>query len=455
MTPQRSSDWGAEIRATLGLGLPLIGSHVAQIATHLVDTLMLGWYGIEALAAGVLGSTMFFVTFIVGSGFAMAVMPMAASAEGAGERAQVRRVVRMGLWISVLYGAVMVWPLWFARPILIGLGQNPETAALAQDYLRIAAWGMFPALGIMVLKSFLSALERPRVFLWVTALAALGNGLLNWALIFGNWGAPEMGVRGAALASVITQALALGALVLWSARGAEFRRYTLFVRFWRSDRAAFAQVFRLGWPIGITMLAEVGMFSAAALMMGWIGTGALAAHGIAIQIASLTFMVHLGLANAATVRAGRALGRRDGAALRRGAAAVIALSLGFVAVTILLFVTVPGTLIGLFLNAADPQAAAIVAIGVPLLYVAALFQLADAMQVIGLGLLRGLHDTSVPMVLAAVSYWGVGLPAAWLLGIRAGWEGPGVWAGLVVGLALAAVTLFWRLRSRIRLAAAG
>jgi MATE family multidrug resistance protein len=283
----------------------------------------------------------------------------------------------------------------------------------------------------------------------------LGNGLLNWALIFGNWGAPEMGVRGAALASVITQALALGALVLWSARGAEFRRYTLFVRFWRSDRAAFAQVFRLGWPIGITMLAEVGMFSAAALMMGWIGTGALAAHGIAIQIASLTFMVHLGLANAATVRAGRALGRRDGAALRRGAAAVIALSLGFVAVTILLFVTVPGTLIGLFLNAADPQAAAIVAIGVPLLYVAALFQLADAMQVIGLGLLRGLHDTSVPMVLAAVSYWGVGLPAAWLLGIRAGWEGPGVWAGLVVGLALAAVTLFWRLRSRIRLAAAG
>lgn len=450
MTTPTLKSWSAHTGAVLTLGLPLIGSHLAQIATHVVDTVMLGWYDVTALAASVLGTTLFFEFFIVGSGFALAVMPMVANAVGSGDERQVRRVARMGMWISAVYAMIALPVLWHTEAILLLLGQNPVTSALAQDYMRIAMWGLAPALVIMTLKSYLSALERPQVVLWVTVSATALNALLNYALIFGYWGAPEMGLRGAALASVLSQVVAAVALIGYSALHPRLRPYALFTRFWRVDRAALAEVFRLGWPIGVTLLAESGLFSASAVFMGWIGTATLAAHGIALQIAAMTFMVHLGLSNAATVRAGRARGEGDVPNLLRGAVTVAGVSFCFALVAVAVFLSVPEFLVSLFLDRSDPQAPQIVVIGVALIAVAAVFQIADGAQVIALGLLRGLADTRLPMILATVSYWGVGIPASYVLGFTLGYDGPGVWFGLVIGLVLAGLTMSARFLHLVR-----
>lgn len=438
-------------RAVLVLGLPLIGSHLAQVALQITDTLMMGWYSIEALAALVLGATAFFTIFIMGSGFAWAVMPMVAHAAGSGEEAEVRRVTRMGLWLSALFGLLVFPFFWFSGTVLRGIGQDPEVSALAQDYMRIMGPGMVPALLVMVLKSYLAALERTQIVLWTTVLAALLNVPLNWMLIYGNLGMPALGVEGAAIGSVIVQVMSLLVLVVYAGRLKALARFALFQRIWRPDWPAFVRVFRLGWPIGLTNLAEAGLFTASTVLMGWIGTRELAAHGIAIEITSAIFMVHLGLSNAATVRAGRAAGAADGDALRRGAGVAITLSLSIAAMTIAIYWLLPERLMGLFLAPDDPDRAVVIAIGVSLLAVAAIFQLADAAQVMAMGLLRGIQDTRVPLVIAAISYWGIGVPASWLLGVRLGLGGEGVWAGLVIGLTLAAVFMnlrFWRKAAR-------
>lgn len=430
--------------ATLTLGLPLIGGHLMQTATHLTDTVMLGWYSVEALAAVVLAVSLFFVLFLVGSGFAFAVMPMAANAEGRGDATSVRRVVRMGFWTSALFSVAVIPLLYWSKDVFLLLRQEDAVATAAQDYLRIAMWGMAPSLFVMVFKSFFSALERPRIVPIAAAAGAVLNGVFNYAFIFGNWGAPELGLRGAALASIATQFMTLIVLVIYAQMVPQVRDYAIFQRLWRPDWAAFGAVFRLGMPIGVTMLAESGLFSASAIMMGWLGTIPLAAHGIALQIASITFMLHLGLSNAATVRAGRAMGRDDPDGLGRAAIAAVALSGVTAVAVIVLYLSMPRFLLGLFLDGSDPEAPAIIAVGVGLLMAAAAFQLVDALQVMALGLLRGLQDTTWPMYVTAFAYWGVGAPASYLFGITLGFGGVGIWSGLVFGLSVAGVGLAWR-----------
>lgn len=442
-----SQTYSQHARALLGLGLPIIGSHLAQMALHVTDTILLGWYSVDALAAVVLGGSFFFVLFILGSGFGIAVMGMVASALGRGDETQVRRETRMGLWLSILFSLLTVPVFTYSGPILLFAGQDPDVARLAQAFLRIAGLGMMPALLIMVLKSYLAALERTQVVLWVTLSGVVLNFLVGYAFIFGHWGAPEWGVRGAALASLSTQCLTFVLLALYANFAAASRRFRLFQRFWRPDWQIFLRVFRLGIPVGLTGLAESGLFVAASVMMGWIGTVALAAHGIAMEIAALAFMVHLGLSNAATVRIGRAEGERDIAGMRAAALTATGLSLGFGILMVVLFLSLPHPLIGLFLDRNKPEAAEILRFGTILLSMAALFQIFDAMQVIGLGLLRGVQDTRAPMWIAVFSYWLIGVPVSYLLAFPLGFGGAGLWFGLAVGLAAAAVLLmarYWR-----------
>ena len=440
----------AHARETLVLGLPLIGSHLAQMALHVTDTVMVGWYGVVPLAAVVLGSSSFFIVFVVGSGFAKAVMPMVAAALGRGDETQVRRDTRMGLWLSIAYGIVVFPIFWWSGPILLALGQNPEVAAIAQDYMRIAGLGMVPALMVTVLQSYLSALHRTQVVLWVT-LAAVGlNIAVNWVLIFGNWGFPELGAQGAAVATISTQILSLVVLGLYAGFLPELKRFRLFQRFWRPDWHAMGQVWRLGVPIGLTGLAEGGMFQASALMMGWIGTVELAAHGIALEVAALTFMLHVGLSSAATIRIARFDGQGDRDALRQAAKVAVVISFGAAILSVLLFVSIPEPIVALFLDLTKPESAAIVAYGSVLLMVAGLFQLADGMQVMALGLLRGVQDTRVPLGLAAVSYWLIGIPCSYVLAFPMGYGGVGLWFGLVIGLVCAAASLMWRFWRLVR-----
>ena len=437
-------------RETLALGLPLAGSSLAQMALHVTDVVMVGRYGLVPLAAVVLGASSFFIVYVLGSGFAKAVMPMVAAALAQGNEAQVRRDTRMGLWLSIAFGIVIFPVFWWSGPILLALGQTAEVSAIAQGYLRLIGFGMVPALCVTVLQSYLSALGRTQVVLVVT-IAAVGLNIgVNWLLIFGNWGFPELGAEGAAVATISTQVMSLIVLGLYAGWLPALRRFHLFQRFWRPDWPALQQVWRLGVPIGLTGLAEGGLFHASALMMGWIGTVELAAHGIALEVAALSFMLHVGLSMSATIRVAGFAGQGDRAGLRRAGRVAVAMSLGVALASVVVFLSVPGLIIALFLDMAKPESAAIVAYGSVLLALAALFQLADGMQVMALGLLRGVQDTKVPMVLATVSYWMVGIPCSYVLAFPMGFGGVGLWLGLVVGLVCASASLMWRFWRLVR-----
>ncbi|MGV6840559.1 MAG: MATE family efflux transporter [Planktomarina sp.] len=448
MTHQRT--FMTEAKALLFLGLPLIGSQVAQFAVHTTDTLMLGWYSVDALAQATLGTQVYFIAFVMGSSIAWAILPLVAKAAADQDWQTARRSTRMGLWLSTVIGLVLMIPMWFSKPILMWIGQDADLSEGAQSYLRIAGWGLIPFLWASVLKSYFSALERTGAVLWVSLLALLGNIVVNYALIFGHWGAPELGLQGAALASVSMSLLSFAGFVYFTKR--YFAEHALFQRLWRMDMRAIWTVMALALPIAGTALAETGLFAASTFLMGLIGTVAVAAGGIAIQVAGLAFMFHLGLSQAATIHAGQALSKRSPDALAMTAKAAGLVSAVFAILVVLAFVLVPGVIAALFLNFDDPQAADVLQVAIILLWIAAAFQFVDAAQVLGLALLRGLHDTAVPFWLAFISYWCIGLPVSYVLGIVLEYGAPGVWIGMVAGLGTAAVLLWgrlWRVGARL------
>jgi MATE family multidrug resistance protein len=435
----------------LALGLPIIGTQLAQVGIGFIDTVMLGWLGAETLAASVLATTMFFVVLVVGFGLGTAVMPMAAQAAGEDDVRSLRRSVRMGFWIVMIYGALMMPLLWNTEVLLLAIGQKPELANMAQEYVRVVQWSIFPVLIITVLRSYLSALERMQIVLWVTLAGVAINAVLNYAFIFGNFGMPRMELAGAAVASVVTNIVMATALVIYCLKVHELQEHEIFVRFWRPDWAAFRDVLRLGLPISLTILAEVGLFATSSVMMGWIGTIELAAHGIAMQIASISFMIPLSFSQVGTVRLGRAIGRKDVVAVRRVGIVILVLGVGFAFLSAIVFILFPRPLIAMYLDEANPDALLIVAYGIPLLAVAAAFQIVDTLQALGSGLLRAMKDTRVPMVIAIFSYWAVGIPAAYVLGFVLDFGGQGIWGGLAIGLSIAAILMNWRYYHRERL----
>lgn len=443
-SPLTRRAFGEQTRALLALGLPLVGSHILQMVIGVTDTVMMGWYDVTALAALSVSGPLFFIIFIFGSGFGFAVSPMVANAASQNDDRQIRRVTRMGLWLSILFAVVITPLFFFFEPIFLAIGQDAEVARLGGQYMPYLGAGLLPALMMQVLKNYLTALELARSILYAAAAAALFNAGVNYLLIFGNFGLPELGIVGAGIASFLSHLLGLVLLLAY----AVWKRpdHELFRNFQRPDPEALQAVLRVGLPIGLTLLAETGLFAASGIMMGWLGPVPLAAHGIALSLASITFMVPLGLSQAVTVRVGRAQGTGDRQALQIAATAGLALAGVAALITMAAFLLLPELLIGLYVDPNDPARPEILAVGVALLAVAALFQLVDFGQVVALGMLRGVQDTRVPMVIAAISYWAVGLPVAYVFGFMAGFEGTGVWMGLTCGLACACVLLLSRFR---------
>ena len=445
MAPHREDNgWRAHFRATFTLGVPLIGAQLAQLGIHTTDVVILGRLGAAHLAAIVLSSSFFFTIFILGSGFANAVMPMVAQAYGRGDSVSVRRAVRMGMWVVLIYALLTVPVFYNAENLLLFAGQKPDVAALAGSYLSIAQWGMGPGLLFMTLRGLVSAHGRAGIVLYVTITILSINAFFAYALVLGHFGLPAMGIRGAAIVSLCVNMLSFLLLTAYIQSRAELRRYELFVRFWRPDWPAFREVVQLGLPIGFTMLAEVSLFTGASLLMGNIGTLELAAHGIALQLASIAFMIPLGLAQAGTVRVGVAHGRGDHLGVVRASWAVLVVASIIAIGGGLLFALIPTTLASIFLDEAGKDSAAVLAIAGPFVIIAGVFQLVDGLQAIAAGLLRGLKDTRIPMVLALISYWPIGFVCAWVFAFPAGFGGIGVWFGFVSGLAAAAVLLNWR-----------
>jgi multidrug resistance protein, MATE family len=447
--------WRAEARATLLLASPLILTNFAQSLIHATDVVLLGRVGPSTLAAAALGVNLYVFCLIFGMGLMTATAPMIARERGARPYSvrEVRRTVRQAMWSAVLLVLPMWAFLWNAEAVLVAIGQDPALSADAQLFVRHLMWALLPSFLYFVLRNFLAALEQPRWALLVAVAAALFNAAVNTALIFGvpAIGLPPLGLRGSGIGSSLTVTLEFLLIALIVARHRRFRRYHLFGRFWRADWARFRDIWRLGLPIAVTLTLEVGVFNAAVFLMGLIGTASLAAHQIAIQIAALTFMVPMGLAQAVTVRVGLHYGRRDPAGIGRAGWTAFVLGTGFMACMALLMWAAPHALIGIFLDRTDPANAAVIPLAVSFLAVAALFQIVDGAQAVGAGMLRGLHDTTVPMAFALFGYWVIGMGTAVGLAFGLGWQGVGVWTGLAAGLASVAVLMLARWSRRDRL----
>ena len=453
--PSSRGAWGAEISATLALAWPIVLTNVAQVGLATTDVVMMGWLGPNALAAGALAVNLNFFFLIFAIGVVTATAPLVAIELGRNRHSvrDVRRTVRQGFWVAIAI-ALPIWAvLWHAEAIFLALGQQPDIAANAASYLHTFQWQFLPFLFYAILRNFVSALERPLSALWIGGSALIVNAVLVWTLMFGHFGLPALGLPGAGIATTLTNIYMAGGLALLISRDRRFRRYHLFGRFWRPDWQRFRAIWKVGVPIGVTLAFESSTFNAATFLMGLISASALAAHAIAIQIPSLTFMVPLGLATAATVRVGRAYGARDVEGIARAGWSAYGTALVYACGTATLILAFRHQLVGLFLDWSSPTDAVVAGLAASYLVWAGIFQIVDGAQVTGAGMLRGLGDTRVPMWLAGLGYWGVGLPVALLLGFWMHLAGIGIWIGLSSGLAAAAtlMTTRWIMRERLGL----
>jgi MATE family multidrug resistance protein len=439
-----SSGYGAHFRATMKLSVPLVASNLAAVAYGVTDTIMLGWYGIDELAAGVLASQVFYVFLLWASGFAHGLAPLVAEALGGEDGVRARRILRMGFWVTFAFITISIPLVWQTGWLLRALGQDAALSDLAQQYMRIAMWNLYPVLAFFVLRAYFSALERANIVMWTTMVGIVLNAVLNYIFIFGNFGAPELGLRGAAIATLGTGMLSFIVPLVFLVLDPELKQTRALARIWRPDWEIFAEVYRLGWPISLMLLAETALFSISALMMGWIGTVELAAHGIALQITTVIFMIPLGISMAASARVGRAVGRQDAGAVRRASVMALAMGLSVAVVATLVLWLIPDALVNVFLDPAKERAPEILRYGVLLVLVAAVFHFVDAVQVLIVGILRGLKDARVPMIVAVVSYLPIGLGASYYLGFVRGYDGVGIWSGMAIGLLVASIGLAWR-----------
>jgi MATE family, multidrug efflux pump len=440
------SAWITEARELLKLAWPLVVTQLAQMAIMTTDVVMLGRLSKEALAAAALGNTVFFFTWLLGLGPTAALSPMIAHILGArpNDRAGVRSVMRMAFWSTLLLSLPLMTLLLFTPDILLALGQQPGLAAAAGRFVLPLCFGLPCSLGYQVLRNYSTALGRPTAPLWVMAGTILFNALGDYALIFGHFGFPRLELIGSGTASACSYAFSFLAMMVVVIVTPELRRYRIYRRFFRPHWNKFAELYRLGMPIGLTMIFEAMLFNAATMLMGTFGTASVAAHQVALNISSITFMVPLGVAMAATVRVGLAAGASDRPGVRRAGYTAIAVSIMFMGVCALLIGTFRHQLASLYFSAAPVTNADAIALASSFLQVAALFQVWDGIQVTAALSLRGLKDARMPMWIAGASYWLAGFPVCIALGVGLGMNGLGVWIGLAFALMMAAISMCWR-----------
>jgi multidrug resistance protein, MATE family len=440
------SHLAVELTETLKLAVPIALTQLGQIAMMTTDLALIGRLGEEAVAAAALAHTVFFVTFTFGMGLVSAVAPLAAQAFGARNPRLVRRSLRIGLWVALLISLpMMVFPLC-GEQILSMLGQVPATARLAQRYLFGLAWGIAPALWFLAIRGFMGAVNRPEPGLWITLAAIPANAVLVYLLIHGKLGLPPLGLFGAGIA---TTTINFGMFLagLWFAHSRPpFGKYQILGHIWRIDWLLMRQLIVIGAPISISFLMEYGLFAAAALLMGVISTTALAAHQIALQVTAILFMVPFGIGMAATVRVGHAVGRNDAAAVKRAGLVATLLGIALVSAMTLTVILARFAIARFFFGEAIESGSAVIELSATLLTVGATFFVADGIQTVAAGALRGMNDTRVPLLFAAISYWLIGFTAAYGLAFWTELGAVGVWIGLSCGTAVYAILLILRFR---------
>jgi MATE family multidrug resistance protein len=433
----------AEVRATVAVAGPLAAANLAQMAMGFTNTVIVGSLGSAALAAAGLGASLYFTVALVCSGILTAVAPLAAHAIGAGDNRRAGRVAGAGLVLAALLAVPVVAALLAANRLLVALGYEPALAAEIGRFLGAIAWAAPGFLGFAVLRSFLVAASHSRTVMIALILCIPMNAGLNWILVFGHLGAPALGIAGSGCATAVIQWLmftGLGSYALAAPSLAKYRMRPL-LRGWDE----IGRILRLGLPIGGILGLEIGVFATTGIVMGLLGADALGAHQLVMNCISVVFMVPLGIAQAATVRVAVALGSGMPEAARRAGFVALALGVGYMAIMAAVLVVAPRAIASVYVDIDAPANHGLVGIALYLLLIAALFQIFDGVQAIAAGALRGYRDTTVPLLLAIIGYWGIGFAGGWLLAFPAGYGPIGLWSGLAVGLAAVAVMLTVRL----------
>jgi MATE family multidrug resistance protein len=433
-----------ELGETLRLAAPMALTQLSQIAMMTTDLAFIGRLGGDAVASVALAGTVYWISFTFGMGLMSAVAPLAAQAFGAGKARMVRRSLRAGLWAALLISLPIMAFSFRGEAILIALGQEAVPAHLAQQYLFGLAWGVLPALWFIAIRGFMGAVNRPEPVLWITLAAIPANAALVYLLIYGAFGLPRLGLFGAGLATTSVNVATFVAGLWFSARRAPFTDYRVLTRFWRIDWSLMRQLVAIGAPISMAFLLEYGLFTAASLLMGRISTTALAAHQIALQVVAILFMIPYGISMAATVRVGHAVGRNDAVGVKRAGHVAVLIGIVIAVILTLAVVTTRFGIARLFLGEGLTNADATIELAATLLLVGATFFVTDGLQSIAAGALRGMQDTGVPLLFAAVGYWVIGFTVACWLGFWTPLGAVGVWIGLSIGTALYATLLILR-----------
>lgn len=427
---------------TARLAAPLAIAQLSQMAMGVTDTILLGSLGADALAAGGLGASTFFVVVTLLQGILSSVSVTVANARGARADHRVPHIYWSGLVLSALLAVPAFVLLSFSQPILLAFG---EPAGLARDvgaYTGVLRWASLGSLiGVGMMRAFLPAIGAARRLLWISIASVGVNAVLNYGLIHGAYGLPRLGLLGSATATTITVWSTAIALVALLHGRAHYRR---FVTAARPNVPIMSELFGIGWPVAITYGVESTLFLATGLMIGLLGETQLAAHQIALNVSSVTFMVPLAIGQAANVRVGYWLGAGQPVAARHAGFVAIGLGVAFMSLSGLVMIVAPQAIVRLYLRLDDPANARTIAIAASLLGVAAIFQVVDGVQAISSGCLRGLKDTRIPMLAAAFGYWGIGFPTGYLLAFHAGLGARGLWWGLAAGLASVAMLMALR-----------
>jgi len=451
--PHGGEGWRGEIAATLALAWPLVAANLAQMLVYAVDVIFVARLGAETLAAASLAVSLFGLVAWSLSGMTGMVAALIAAELGRRKHAvrEVRRSARMGLWLAIAVGAVATVLMHFGEDIMLLTGQEPAVAARSGEFLQVLKWAMVPMLIANVLRSFVSALGRP-IFATAITVLAIGVAVLgNYVFVFGHFGAPAMGMLGSPVSTVLTSLFFVAAYVVAISTHRGLRRYRVFGKWWRPEWRRLRELVRTGLPVALTILAEAGLFSGAAFLMGRIGAEQLAGHTVALQLAAFAFQVPFGVGQAATIRVGYFYGARDAAAIGRAGWTGIAIGTGFMVLTAGVMLFAPRFIIRLYVDPDAPQNAILVGFALKFMTVAAAFQLFDGIQAVSAGALRGVQDTRVPMWMALFGYWVPGLGTAVALGFFTPLQGTGIWIGLAVGLVVVASLLLQRWARRARL----
>ncbi|MEL6111398.1 MAG: MATE family efflux transporter [Pseudomonadota bacterium] len=447
------ADWRGELRAMGSLGVPMALTQLVQFSINTIDVLMIGRLGPEALAGASLGLVIFFALFMLGFGPAMAVSPLVSQVLGADPDnvREARRSVRMGLWVIIFAFPFAFILMALTTPFALAVGMPTAASRLAGPYVLALSAGLPFALGIMVLRNFLAALDRTRVPLFLIVVTTLLNAGLNWLLIYGNWGFPRLELVGAGIASSLSHMTGFVLLVVYIQREAVSRRFALFQRFFNFDWAAMAQVVRLAWPISLMTLFEGMLFNACLLITGRIGVDEVAAYQVALNVAALAFMIPFGFAMAGSVRVGLAAGARDRDGIIRAVIITLIIAAGVMVVWGVSVSLMPLTIAAAYLNIAEPDNLPVINLVAAMLPIAAAFMVFDGLQVVSNQALRGLKDVRLPMIFTGVCYWVIGFPLAAYLALSTALGAPGVFWGLLFSLLIATLLLGGRLFYLLRL----